>query len=120
MFTLPRLRAAALGGALGLVVSFGGVVAVQSPASAQCGVVGPNRDEGVDHVNATRLHLRTGPSTRCGSITLLARGTPLALWCYRNGTVVNGNAQWTYVRHHNLMGWVSNAYLRHGGSRLTC
>ncbi|SBT37854.1 Bacterial SH3 domain [Micromonospora narathiwatensis] len=83
----------------------------------------PNLDDGYDSVlgaGSTGLALRTGPHVSCGLILRIPEGRIVGLQCYQQGDVVNQVPTWSAVNFQGNPGWVSDAYLKRGGSYDYC
>jgi hypothetical protein len=115
----------AVGAALAVITS-GAAVALDSPAAQATACVSPvprNADNNRDTVTGAGqigLALRAVPDTSCALRDRIPNGTVLDLWCYAYGDDVAGIPTWSYVDYRGTRGWVSDYYLRNGGSTATC
>ncbi|MFC9586189.1 hypothetical protein ACFVJ8_25665 [Streptomyces yangpuensis] len=88
--------------------------AVASETAAVCGVTPRHRDFSEYKQHFTQnVYLRNGPAWGCDILNSASVTSKVDYWCSADG--------FTYLRTESRKyGWVSNLYLRDGGSAMPC
>jgi len=104
-----------------LVTALVGLTATTASAGASCGHAAPADKDGSSWPTATvNVNIRTGSSTSCTSVGILAAGQRADYYCYTVNT--SSGATWTYLRDvaTGVQGWVRDDNLPRDGSTVYC